>query len=92
MVCCSVNTSEAPTFIDQQHSSSSKKCLLLRPADSVMRQVQHDHEAAEKKLAELKAEKERVTRQVGVAQLNPFEAAACFITGQLLSYCVHANC
>lgn len=39
-------------------------CLCVS-ADSEVRQVQRDHDAAEKKLGELKAEKERVTRQVG---------------------------
>lgn len=38
--------------------------LALCPVDSQLRQVQADHEAAEKKLGELRAEKERVSRQV----------------------------
>lgn len=38
--------------------------MLVGPADSALRRVQADHEAAEKQLGELRAEQERVTRQV----------------------------
>lgn len=39
---------------------------LLLTADSELRQVQRDHDAASKKINELHAEKERVNRQVSV--------------------------
>lgn len=55
-------------------------CKPCCPADSALRQVQSDHEAAEKKLSELKAEKERVSRQVGQDSAAP-TAAYTAVTG-----------
>lgn len=59
-------------------------CVVLCPADSQLRQAQADHDAAEKKLAELKAEKERVNRQVGwLCAASSCGACGLFLSGWL---------
>jgi hypothetical protein len=50
--------------------------VILCLADSQLRQAQADHDAAERKLAELKAEKERVSRQV-CQMCTALTTAAC---------------